>query len=129
MRVLGGVFVLKSGLRILIRAPQVLFLVPPKTPILGVFGFLNFYTLVFWTPLMQSQCPPETQRKVKLARKSSSNPKREEEDVKKADRVDQQQRVEGGLLVQMAVPDICIVHTALCILPPGEGGIRQSCSS
>ena len=77
----------------------------------------------------QSQCPPETKRKVKPARKSSSNPKREEEDVKKADRVDQQQRVEGGLLVQMAVPDICIVHTALCILPPGEGGIRQSCSS
>ena len=33
-----GVFVLKSGLRILIRAPQVPFLVPPKTPILGVFG-------------------------------------------------------------------------------------------
>ena len=38
MGVLGGVFVLKSGLRILIRAPQVPFLVPPKTPILGVFG-------------------------------------------------------------------------------------------
>ena len=32
MGVLGGVFVLKSGLRILIRAPQVPFLVPPKTP-------------------------------------------------------------------------------------------------
>ena len=41
MGVLGGVFVLKSGLRILIRAPQVPFLVPPKRPkwaILGVFG-------------------------------------------------------------------------------------------
>ena len=34
MGVLGGVFVLKSGLRILIWAPQVPFLVPPKT--LGV---------------------------------------------------------------------------------------------
>ena len=32
MGVLGGVFVLKSGLRILIRAPQVPFLVPPKRP-------------------------------------------------------------------------------------------------
>ena len=32
MGVLGGVFVLKSGLRILIRAPQVPFSVPPKTP-------------------------------------------------------------------------------------------------
>ena len=95
MGVLGGVFVLKSGLRILIRAPQVPFLVPPKTPILGVFGyfggtpieakgtqnshfpgskcstltylfsgskmqpgtamcFLNFYTLVFWIPLLHA---------------------------------------------------------------------------
>ena len=36
-----GVFVLKSGLRILIRAPEVPFLVPPKRPewvILGVLG-------------------------------------------------------------------------------------------
>ena len=36
-----GVFVLKSGLRILIRAPEVPFSVPPKepkTPILGVLG-------------------------------------------------------------------------------------------
>ena len=32
MGVLGGVFVLKSGLRILIRAPQVPFSVPPKRP-------------------------------------------------------------------------------------------------
>ena len=30
MGVLGGVFVLKSGLRILIRAPEVPFSVPPK---------------------------------------------------------------------------------------------------
>ena len=41
MGVLGGVFVLKSGLRILIQAPQVPFLVPPKTPILGVFGYFG----------------------------------------------------------------------------------------
>ena len=41
MGVLGGVFVLKSGLRILIRAPQVPFLVPPKMPILGVFGYFG----------------------------------------------------------------------------------------
>ena len=32
MGVLGGIFVLKSGFRILIRAPQVPFLVPPKKP-------------------------------------------------------------------------------------------------
>ena len=32
MVVLGGVFVLRSGLRILIRVPQVPFSVPPKTP-------------------------------------------------------------------------------------------------
>ena len=38
MGVLGGVFVLKSGLRILIRAPQVPFLVPPKAPKMGHFG-------------------------------------------------------------------------------------------
>ena len=39
MGVLGGVFVLKSGLRILIRAPQVPFLVPPKTPKMTHFFF------------------------------------------------------------------------------------------
>ena len=47
MGVLGGVFVLKSGLRILIRAPQVPFLVPPKTPILDpgkvIFGHFIFF--------------------------------------------------------------------------------------
>ena len=42
MGVLGGVFVLKSGLRILIRAPQVPFLVPPKTPKMGK-GILEQY--------------------------------------------------------------------------------------
>ena len=41
MGVLGGVFVLKSGLRILIRAPQVPFSVPPKTPKMGVFGYFG----------------------------------------------------------------------------------------
>ena len=40
MGVLGGVFVLKSGLRILIRAPEVPFSVPPKTPKMGVFGYM-----------------------------------------------------------------------------------------
>ena len=39
MGVLGGVFVLKSGLRISIWAPQVPFSVPPKTPKMGVFGY------------------------------------------------------------------------------------------
>ena len=47
MGVLGGVFVLKSGLRILIWAPQVPFLVPPKTPKMGHFGcFWLFMTTV-----------------------------------------------------------------------------------
>ena len=41
MGVLGGVFVLKSGLRILIRTPEVPFLVPPKTPKMGVFGYFG----------------------------------------------------------------------------------------
>ena len=39
--VLGGVFVLKSGLRILIRAPEVPFSVPPKRPKMGVFGYFG----------------------------------------------------------------------------------------
>ena len=38
MGVLGGVFVLKSGLSILIRTPKVPFSVPPKTPKMGHFG-------------------------------------------------------------------------------------------
>ena len=44
MGVLGGVFVLKSGLRILIRALEVPFLGPPKCQkwvILGVFGYFG----------------------------------------------------------------------------------------
>ena len=36
-----GVFVLKSGLKILIRAHEVLFLVAPKTPEMGHFGCLG----------------------------------------------------------------------------------------
>ena len=43
MGVLGGVFVLKSGLRILIWAPEVPFSVPPKTPKMGHFGFFFGY--------------------------------------------------------------------------------------
>ena len=41
MGVLGGVFVLKSGLRILIRAPEVPLSVPPKTAKMGVFGYFG----------------------------------------------------------------------------------------
>merc|ERR1719210_785913 len=36
-----GVFVLKSGPRILIWAPQVPFSVPQKTPKMGVFGYFG----------------------------------------------------------------------------------------
>ena len=43
MGVLGGVFVLKSGLRILIRAPEVPFLVPPKTLKKGHFGCFGYF--------------------------------------------------------------------------------------
>ena len=41
MGVLGGVFVLKSGLRILIRAPEVPFLVPPMTHYLFYLSHLD----------------------------------------------------------------------------------------
>ena len=37
-----GVFVLKSGLKILIRAPEVPFLVSPKTPNMGHFGCFGY---------------------------------------------------------------------------------------
>ena len=43
MGVLGGVFVLKSGLRILIRAPQVPFLVPPKTHFWLFWGYQKWH--------------------------------------------------------------------------------------
>ena len=54
MGVLGGVFVLKSGLRILIWAPQVPFLVP-KTPKTGHFGCF----WLFWGYKNQIQPNPE----------------------------------------------------------------------
>ena len=50
MAVLGGVSVLKSGLRILIWAPQVPFSVPLKNPkwvILGVFGYFPLKPKIF----------------------------------------------------------------------------------
>ena len=43
MGVLGGVFVLKSGLRILIRAPEVAFLVPPEWLKLGHFSQFSHF--------------------------------------------------------------------------------------
>ena len=65
--VLGGVFVLKSGLRILIRAPEVPFSVPPKTPKMGVFGYFGgteFGTsgalIKILRPLFNTNTPPKT---------------------------------------------------------------------
>ena len=55
----GGVFVLKSGLRILIRAPEVPFLVPPKCwkwVILGVFGYFLRVCLSFCAYIHISAC-------------------------------------------------------------------------
>ena len=44
-----SVFVLKNGLRILIQAPEVPFLVPPKTPKMGHFGcFWLFWGYQNW---------------------------------------------------------------------------------
>ena len=67
MRVLGGVFVLKSGLRILIRAPEVPFLVPPKTPKMGVFGYFggtengtSGARIKILRPLFNTNTPPKT---------------------------------------------------------------------
>ena len=67
MGVLGEVFVLKSGLRILIRAPQEPFLVPPKTPKMGVsgyFGGTEIGTLgariKILRPLFNTNTPPKT---------------------------------------------------------------------
>ena len=48
MGVLGGVFVLKSGLRILIRTPEVPFSVPPKMLKMGHFG-------CFWLNMSESE--------------------------------------------------------------------------
>ena len=65
--VLGGVFVLKSGLRILIRTPEVPFLVPPKTPKMGVFGYFGGTENGTWgarikilRPLFNTNTPPKT---------------------------------------------------------------------
>ena len=43
MGILGGVFALKSVLKILIWAPEVPFSVPPKTPKMGVLGHFIFF--------------------------------------------------------------------------------------
>ena len=45
-----GVFVLKSGLKILVWAPEVPFLVPPKTPKMGHFGFLGVPKMALRVP-------------------------------------------------------------------------------
>ena len=67
MGVLGEVFVLKSGIRILIQAPEVPFSVPPKqpkTPILGVFGGTENGTwgaqIKILRPLFNTNTPPKT---------------------------------------------------------------------
>ena len=67
MGVLGGVFVLKSGLRILIWAPQVPFSVPPKTPKMGVFGYFggtengtSGARIKILRPLFNTNTPPKT---------------------------------------------------------------------
>ena len=70
MGVLGGVFVLKSGLRILIRAIEVPFLGPPKRQkwvILGVFGYFGgtengtlSARIKILRPLFNTNTPPKT---------------------------------------------------------------------
>ena len=67
MGVLGGVFVLKSGLRILIRAAEVPFLVPPKMPKMGVFGYFGVTEngtsgarIRILRPLFNTNTPPTT---------------------------------------------------------------------
>ena len=49
MGVLGGVFVMKSGLRILIWAPEVPFSAPPKTPIWSFWGVPTHNLAMLWT--------------------------------------------------------------------------------
>ena len=46
----GGVFVLKGGLRILIRAPEVPFLAPPKKPKWPIFGVLGVPKIALRVP-------------------------------------------------------------------------------
>ena len=62
-----GVFVSKSGLRILIRAPEMPFSVPPKTPKMGVFGYFGGTKNGTWgarikilRPLFNTNTPPKT---------------------------------------------------------------------
>ena len=50
MGVLGGLFVLKSGLRILIRAPQLPFLVPPKRQKWAILVFLGVPKMALGVP-------------------------------------------------------------------------------
>ena len=67
MGVLGGVFALKSGLRTLIRAPEVPFSVPPKMPKMGVFGYFggtehgsSGARMKILRPLFNTNTPPKT---------------------------------------------------------------------
>merc|ERR550534_3392242 len=67
MGALGGAPVLKSGPRILIRTPEVPFLVPPKTPKMGVFGYFGGTENGTWGarigilgPLFSTDAPPKT---------------------------------------------------------------------
>ena len=62
-----GVFVLKSGLRILIWAPQVPLSVPPKTPKMGHFGYFggtrngtSCVQIKILRPLFNTNAPPKT---------------------------------------------------------------------
>ena len=64
---LGGVFVLKSGLTILIGAPEVQFSVPPKTPKMSVFGYFggtkngtSGARIKILRPLFNINTPPKT---------------------------------------------------------------------
>ena len=64
---LGEVFVLKSGLRNLIRAPGMPFSVPPKTPKMGVFGYFggtengtSGARIKILRPLFNTNTPPKT---------------------------------------------------------------------
>merc|ERR1719474_1333800 len=67
MGALGGVFALKSGLRTLIRAPEVPPSAPPKTPKMGVFGYFggtengtSGARIEVLGPLFNTSAPPKT---------------------------------------------------------------------
>ena len=55
-----GVFALKSGLRILIRAPEVPFSVPPKTP---KMGHLGVFLTILGLPKKELQVTIEAEKK------------------------------------------------------------------